>query len=167
MKYEHFESVMEKIYGTFGRKIPEGIVIADVWDRVKSLPDAFMDFAHEKLRDEEKLPGNMGLALQRLWPEYLDKNPGIRSAHKDNEGCDNCRGLPGSLPGMFFVYGPDGHRYAVKCVCSRNASLAHWPAWTRSLALERGYLLHDPNTPPEEAVACPAPAPALLSFMGT
>ena len=167
MKREHFLETLRKIYASHGKAAPTSADMVDsIWERVKDLPDAFMDFALEKLRDEEKLPGNTGLAMRRLWLEYLDRNP-ARRAREENRGCDNCRGLPGSLPGLFFIYDPvDGHRYVVKCVCDATPGLSHMPGWTRNFALERGYLLRDPNDPPEEVAPCPRAAPVALSFTG-
>jgi hypothetical protein len=149
MNYDCFEEKLREIYAVHGKKYPEGPTANAVWERVKNLPDEFMGYCLERFRDEERLPGNMGLVFQRLWPEYLDKTPGLRSPRRD-EGCDNCRN-GGAVPGLFFIHDPrGGHRYCVKCVCNTLSSLSHMPGWTRERAIERGYLPHDPNAPPEE-----------------
>lgn len=75
-----FMDGLNEIFSFFGRKMPDNRICESIFRRVKELPPEFMAFAVRHFEDQESLPRNMGYYLSRiLWPEYLEKNPGMRA----------------------------------------------------------------------------------------
>lgn len=96
MEYSHFLDMLEKIYATFGKRLPQSAVIDRIYDRVGQLPDSFMDFALKHFEDQDDLPKNMGgFLLNNLWPECLANHPELR-ARNEKQCCPLCdNGNPG------------------------------------------------------------------------
>jgi len=110
--------------------MPSAKIGAAIFERIHDLPDSFMSFAVEELRDYASLPTNLGREIRIvLWPTYLEKNPQLR-ARTDNGGCDACRRSAAGA-GFFYVRAPGGKRDAlIKCVCNKLPNVAHWKAWS-------------------------------------
>ena len=144
MDRQNFTYWLQRVYAAFG-KTPNAATMSAVFRRVDGLPDGFFEYAAERLEDREALPVNLGRELRRvLWPEYLEKNPGLR-AREQRQGCRECAGS--GMPGILWAYGPDGHRYACPCVCNNNPGLAHLRHWTRREIEAAGLTLRDPLAP--------------------
>lgn len=104
MEYSHFLDMLEKIYATFGKRLPQSAVIDRIYDRVGQLPDSFMDFALKYFEDQDDLPKNMGgFLINNLWPEYLANHPELRARH-EVKCCPLC---DIDLPGWRRVYEPE------------------------------------------------------------
>lgn len=148
MNYAHFEDKLREIYAAHGKNYPPPPLAAAIWKNVSELPDAFMGFAAEKIMDFEKLPTNLGRELRRsLWPDYLEKNPHLRTRHTPH-GCDNCRaGRAG--PGWIYAWEADGHALLLKCVC--NPGRQGERGWTKRELLSEGFLLAEPGVANGEA----------------
>lgn len=90
MTLQEFTTGIEEIYAIFGKKSSEERVNEIVYRRVMNLPPEFMTFAVRHFEDQESLPRNMGYYLKQiLWPEFLDKNPDLRS-NQQRACCPNC-----------------------------------------------------------------------------
>lgn len=138
----HFGEKLRDICGAFGKAYPATHVCNSIFRRIKELPDGFMDYAAERLENQPDLPRNLGYHLRHvLWPEYLDKNPGLR-APEENKGCKFC--APG-IPGFFWAYESNGKSYMLKCCCNQRRDLEHLEGWTPAMAEARGLLLVDPT----------------------
>lgn len=140
----HFGEKLREIYGAFGKAYPAAHVCKSILKRVASLPDGFMDFALEQLENQPDMPKNLGHHLRHvLWPEYLDKNPGLRAPDAQH-GCRQCSP---DTPGFFWAYDGDGKRYTLKCSCNGRKDLEHIQAWTHAMVLDGGKYLADPTAP--------------------
>ena len=148
MERAKFDRVMNEIFAAFQKSQPRQAVLDVIYDKVADLPDDFIDWAADKIRDEEKLPVNLGRELKRLWPAFkAETMPACQPDPYANEAsgdpnCPDCKGA-----GWHYVY-PIGCRpgtapYAVPCLCNtvvdswerppRKASLADLKAtgkWT-------------------------------------
>lgn len=143
MDRQNFTYWLQRVYAAFG-KTPNAATMSAVFRRVDGLPDGFFEYAAERLEDREALPVNLGRELRRvLWPEYLEKKPGLR-AREPQPGCNQCAG---GMPGIIWAYGHDGHRYALPCVCNSLPSLAHLRHWTRREVEAAGLSLFDSTMP--------------------
>ena len=137
-----FAEKLRSICGAFGKAYPAKHVCDSIFKRVESLPDGFMDYATERLENQPDLPRNLGYHLRHvLWPEYLEKNPGLRAPEETN-GCKFC--TPG-MPGFFWAYESTGKRYMLKCCCNQRHDLEHMEGWTPAMAESRGLFLTDPT----------------------
>lgn len=118
MKKLRYEDGMDEIYAAFGKKSPDRRVLDIIFRRVESLPDEFMDFAVERLADEEKLPQNLGRFMRfELWPAFLDKNPQLRATREELAPCPRC--WPSS-PQRKRFWSPDGETHEIACDCCRD-----------------------------------------------
>lgn len=129
MSYDRFFDGIEEIFAAFGKKMPEDRVVQAIYKRVRSLPDGFMDFAVRHFEDEEQLPKNMGHYLLRdLWPEYLSRNPDLKS--HEYARCEKC---DPNLPGWRKVYAQEttgwGESFLtpviVRCACGNAPNPNH------------------------------------------
>ncbi|MDR2503051.1 MAG: hypothetical protein LBD82_01485 [Deltaproteobacteria bacterium] len=139
-----FKTEIIAIYAAHGRGVPSGPVLAAIWDRVDSLPDAFMRWAAGELREMETLPANLGLYLHKnLWPLWDEKN---RPQQTDPEPsrCPDCT-PPYALPGSgFWVWRHSGgslYRYFAPCRCSGEKRF-----FTRPALDAQGWSIQPPET---------------------
>lgn len=101
MTLQEFASGIEEIYAIFGKKSPEDKVNEIIYRRVMNLPPEFMTFAVRHFEEQETLPRNMGFYLTKiLWPEYLERNPHLKS-YEEKQLCPNCLE---EMPGFRRVY---------------------------------------------------------------
>lgn len=130
MNYDNFYDGIEDIYATFGKKMPETKVLERIYDRVKQLPDGFIDFAAKRVEDLEKLPQNIGMYLLReLWPDYLEKHSELKS-RLDLACCPRC--CP-DLPGWRKIYQPEVTGWGeetykpviIRCTCGNAPNPNH------------------------------------------
>ena len=130
MNREVFVKGLDAIYAAQGKAHPHEKFRIATFERVEDLPDSFMAFAVEELKDFASLPQNLGRELRLvLWPAYRDKNPQLR-AHADDTGCDAC-GKSAAGPGFFYV-SEQGKKsvFILKCRCCRQQNVADWKAWS-------------------------------------
>ena len=138
----HFGNKLREICGAFGKPYPAKHVCDAIFRRVDSLPDGFMDYALERLENQPDIPKNMGFHLRHvLWPEYLEKHPGLK-AKEQQRRCNNCSP---DLDGFFWAWDADGKRYCLKCACNARPDMAHIQAWTRRQAVDAGMTLSGPS----------------------
>lgn len=148
LDYDKFFNGMEDIYAAFGKKMPEDKIVQAIYKRVKTLPDAFMDFALKCLEDEEKLPQNLGRYLFRnLWPEYLALHPELK-AIEDIACCSKC--AP-DMPGYRKVWQPelvlgqeDYTPRIIRCTCGNAPNPKKEPIFTDDQLLNMGWLIKSP-----------------------
>ena len=153
-----FAEKLRGICGAFGKPYPAKHVCHSIFKRVESLPDGFMDFAAERLENQPDLPKNLGYFLRHvLWPEYLDKNPGLRAPDAQH-GCRQCSP---DTPGFFWAYDGDGRRYSLKCSCNGSKAFEHVQAWTHAMVLDSGKYLTDPTAPEAPEYLPPAARAAI------
>lgn len=141
MKRELFEDCIDRIFAAFGKREPECRIMEAIWERVSYFPDSFMEYAEKTLKDEDKLPTNLGkyLAID-LWPEFLGDHPELIAAKRHN--CDYCDGS-----GYYHVWRNDdsaynGTEYQLKCVCKAGDR-----GWTRAKIEETGiFTFNDPDS---------------------
>jgi hypothetical protein len=162
MDNQVFLQGLEDIYATHGKAIPGPKIGAAIYDRIRTLPDAFMTFAVDALRDYASLPSNMGREMIRvLWPAYRDKNPQLASRHEE-QGCDACRNSRAGV-GFLFSHAPWGHKWHIvmhKCVCNKQENIAHWEAKTPEQIRDAGYTLGLPGeSVPHDTTATLQPQP--------
>ena len=143
-----FDETMNGIFAAFQKAQPRQAVLDEAFKPVADLPDDFIAWAADKLKEDEKLPLNIGRELKRLWPAFkAETTPAAQPDPYANEAsgdpnCPDCKGA-----GWHYVY-PIGCRpgtapYAVPCLCNtvvdgwehppRKASLADLKAtgrWT-------------------------------------
>lgn len=107
MKYEEVFKPQAAMFFSAHRRTPTGGQVAEIWQRVQSLPDAFMIWAAGQLRDSATLPGNLGLHLEKtLWPQWRKLNPD-KCARQEVGGCADCSGRHDD-PGYGFYASWDG-----------------------------------------------------------
>lgn len=136
-----FLEKIEAIYGIFGRKRPEMSVCAAIFKSISTLPDAFMDFCITHFQDREDMPKNMGMYLLRtLWPEYLERNPNLKSRH-EIVCCYKC--AP-ELPGFRKVYDSSGCCHVIRCTCGNAPNPQHERVFTDQELLAWGYVFKQP-----------------------
>lgn len=149
MDLEKFSDGIEEIYAIFNKKMPEDRAKEVVYRRIKDLPPQFMDFAIRHFEDQETLPRNMGYYLKRvLWPEFLDKNPDMKSK-TDYSCCPQC--LP-ELPGWRRVWGAEMTGWGelvylpleVRCACGNARNPRNEPIMTDDELIAKGFFLENP-----------------------
>lgn len=126
-----FMENMDAIHATFGKPVPTSRILDVIFSRVEPLPDDFMDYARNRVKNMDSLPANFGAFLKRdLWPDYLDKHPELR-AREDASCCPDCdRGNPC----YFSMHDPYGGITCFRCACRDREK-----GWTRQQARARGY----------------------------
>lgn len=145
-----FLNGLNEIYTFFNRKTPEYRVTENLYKRIDNLPDDFMQFAIDHFANRDSLPKNMGYYLKcELWPEYLDKNPDLKSTI-NYSSCPNC--LP-ELPGWRrawvseitgwgeMVYKP----VTIRCACCNYPNPKNEPVLTDEELIAKGYYLENPD----------------------
>lgn len=148
MNYDVFETGMEEIFATFGKKKPETYILKAIYKRVESLPPEFMSYCVGYFEEQKELPKNFGLCLVHdVWPQFLAKHPEMKASNAYGR-CNNC--LP-QIPGFREVYEPfmlDGElRYTpriFRCPCGNAPNPNNDPAPTDAELLSHGWLLKMP-----------------------
>ena len=116
MDIQHFNRHINRIYGTFGKPSPSEEVQGAVWEIVQELPNGVMELAVTLLRQEDKLPQNVGGWIKRVaWPAWTERNPQQIDRHADNPtgSCPHCGGK-----GTYTLYNPQGnYPTAFVCIC--------------------------------------------------
>lgn len=143
MIYEIFESGIDEIYATFGKKKPEYRVLEAIYNRVERLPESFMAFTVKYFQNQNELPKNVGLFLmQEIWPEYLRQNPDKR-AYNEFGACPNCLA---DMPGFRRVYEPfemNGkiyyHVHIFRCPCGNAPNPNNEHVFTDDEILAKGW----------------------------
>lgn len=137
MRESDFLDWIEGIYALFGKKMPLKKVTDAIFERVCSYPDAFMDYAKERLSDMDALPSNLGRFFCReVWPDFRDANPQLFTARID-AGCALCKP---DLPGWRQAWNWDfSESFLLKCPCNRDPNMANVPAFTDEMIYGRGW----------------------------
>lgn len=136
MDIQHFNRHINRIYGTFGKPSPSDEVQGAVWEIVQELPNGVMELAVTLLRQEDKLPQNVGGWIKRVaWPAWKEQNPEQITRRYDAVGnCPHCHGK-----GTFSLFNPNGnYETCFVCVCNRSAS-PDLRRWTLSEAMAHGF----------------------------
>lgn len=143
-----FDDELNGLFAAFQKPAPRTAILDEAFKPVSDLPNDFLYWAMDKLKEEEKLPINLGRELKRLWPAFkAETMPAAQPDPYANEAsgdpnCPDCRGT-----GWHYVYPvncrPGTAPYAVPCLCNtvvdswehppRKASLANLKAtgkWT-------------------------------------
>lgn len=141
MRRQYFETILEKIYATFGKRLPTENVCDAIFERIKDFPDDFLDYAYRRFQDMPQLPQNLGYCLRReLWPEYLEKNPDLR-AGRSYETCPKCIKC---MPGYRKAYAPDYSPVIVRCTCGNAPNPNHEPIPTDAELTAKGFYIKRP-----------------------
>lgn len=142
MDYETvFKPELRKMYAAHGRNPVNDAAVAVIWNRVKTMPNAFMEWAALQIADEDKLPGNLGLELERvLFPRWYAQNKQQQARPSYCPDCDTS--LPG--PGFFHVWErlPNGEigRRVQKC-CYYGKDFQKEERMTKAQARSRGLIV--------------------------
>ena len=143
-----FDETMNGVFAAFQKPAPRQAVLDEAYKPVADLPDEFILWAAGKLKEEEKLPLNLGRELKRLWPAFKAETTPVEQYNpyaNEQAGDPNCPDCKGT--GWHYVYPvncrPGTAPYAVPCLCNtvvdgwehppRKASLADLKAsgrWT-------------------------------------
>lgn len=142
MEQNTFKNGMRRIFAAHGKIPPSETVLAVVWERLRDKPDPFMDWAAQKLADCEKLPGNLGLELERaLLPQWRAETKG----ESDSRVYDLCPDCDRQLPGFFYVWSqnPDGTRHMAvqRCLCNSARGLDPLPRKSKAQAQREGRMV--------------------------
>lgn len=134
---ETFKPEIRNIYAAHGKSAPSDTVVLAVWDRVKDFPDAFMAWAAARLRDEEKLPPNVGLELERnLYPAWRAETGQPRQRRHCCPDCDP------QMPGFFYVWRLETGGYVrcgvQRCLCNNDPAFGAMPAASKAHAARNG-----------------------------
>lgn len=114
-----------------------------VWKRVKQFPDAFMAWAAEQIADEEKLPGNLGLELERmLFPRWCAQNKRQQAAIPCCPQCDTA--TPGFFTAWQRLESGERRRFMCKC-CYHGKMFEKMERMTRAQARARGWVVMPPG----------------------
>lgn len=134
-----FKTGMSKVYAAHAKAPPSQAVLEALWERVGTLPDAFMHWAARQLCDYEKLPQNLGLELAgRLYPRWRAQNR-TGSPHQP-QLCPDC---DPQTPGFFHWWRRDGQTGRVtsglcRCLCNNNPALDPMPRKSKAQAAKNG-----------------------------
>ena len=138
MDKSYFTTVMGGIFAAFQKPSPRGAVVDEAFTPVADYPDDFIDWAAARLKDEDKLPVNIGRELKRMWPAYkAETTPAVPFDPHANENagdphCPDCGGI-----GWHYVWrrgNPSVAPTAVPCRC--NAVVDRWENPPRKASLE-------------------------------
>jgi len=160
-----FDFEMGRVFDGFQRPAPRPGAMDEIFYQISMLGgeddhlgNAFISWAAERLRDEEKLPANVGRHMRLvLYPEWLKA---VAEAKGTDAGsgdlvCAECGGS-----GWHQVWRPDAKPgdgpVAVPCTCNQIVELQFRGAeavrkWTKAGLLDAGWLLSRPR----RAVASP------------
>lgn len=132
-----FKPELRKMYAAHGRNPVNDAAIEVIWSRVKTMPDAFMQWAALQIADEDKLPGNLGLELERvLFPRWYAQNKKQQAPVSCCPDCDT------GNPGFFYAWQrlENGmyHRFTCKC-CYHGRGFEKDERLTKSQAIARGW----------------------------
>ena len=142
MERSKFDKVMNEVFAAFQKQQPRQAVLDVIFDKGMDFPDDFIDWAAAKLKDEEKLPVNLGRELGRMWTAYRAEH---ESEQQHDPYANECAGDP-SCPdchgtGWHYVwpkdpkwYKPGCAEFAIPCVC--NTSVDSWEHPPRKATLE-------------------------------
>lgn len=125
-----FDSMIGKIFATFGRNSPSREVREAIWDRVKDVPDEAALYMTEQLCNRDELPRNVGKALGDAWSAWKATNP----SRIVREHCPHCLDV-----GAFHCWAREPqtgkwHKYAVPCpYCQTPADGSRVPADLRAM----------------------------------
>lgn len=142
MERTRFDRVMNEVFAAFQKQQPRQAVLDVIFEKVADLPDDFIDWAAAKLKDEEKLPLNLGRELKRLWPAFKAETTPVEqydpyaNEQAGDPNCPDCRGR-----GWHYVwptdpklYKPGCAEYAVPCLCNTTVDSWEHPPRKASLA---------------------------------
>lgn len=162
-----FKPELRKMYAAHGRNPVNDAAIGVIWDRVKTMPNAFMEWAALQTADEDKLPGNLGLELERvLFPRWYAQNKQQQARPSYCPDCDTS--LPS--PGFFHVWQrlPNGDigRFMQKC-CYYGKDFQKEERMTKTQAMARGFIVMPPGRTDvlefdRELRGGPVPAPLVM-----
>lgn len=143
-----FSQCLNEIFSMFGRRMPDQRICAMIFKRVEILPDNFMYFAVSHFEDQEKLPSNMGYYLKRiLWPEYLNKNPELRS--NQYSCCPKCiQGMPGYRQVWEYEKTAVGNFWTpkiIRCTCGNAPNPRNERIFSDYELLQYGFSLDTPE----------------------
>lgn len=135
MDRPYFFNELRNIYAIHGKNLTDNAVVSAIFHAVENFPNAFMEFATEKISDYTSLPSNLGRELRcELWPVFLEKFPQYKA--QEQSRCHEC--AP-DLAGWFWAYGPDMQRKVFKCACNRQRQFEHVSGYTHSAVVRQGY----------------------------
>lgn len=135
MDRPYFFNELKNIYAIHGKNLTDGAVVSAIFHAVEKFPNAFMEFATEKISDYTSLPSNLGRELRcELWPVFLEKFPQYKA-----QAQSRCHECSPDLAGWFWAYGPDMQRKIFKCACNRQRQLEHINGYTHAAVVRQGY----------------------------
>ena len=141
MDYEKvFKPKVREMFAAHGRNPVNDAAVAVIWERVKTMPDAFMQWAAMQIADEEKMPGNLGFELERvLFPRWYSQNKSVQARVSYCPDCDTDLGQ-----GFFYVWQrlDNGmyHRFTQKC-CHFGKGFEKEDRLTKYQAKARGFIV--------------------------
>lgn len=132
MERQTFIKGLKKLCAYYERSIPQRETI-DMWlAKVQHLPDECASWITDQITDSsERWPSNLPGAMLKLWPQWLNAHPELRSSYSEN-GCTDCDSI-----GWLHVRDKDGHVCAFRCRCGKLQNSAP-TAWLHEL-LRDGY----------------------------
>ena len=137
----NFDDELNGLFAAFQKPAPRTAILDEAFKPVSELPNDFLFWAMDKLKEEEKLPANLGRELKRLWPAFkAETTPAAQPDPYANEAsgdpmCPDCHGA-----GWHYVYPlgqlykPGLAPYAVPCLC--NSTVDSWEHPPRKASLE-------------------------------
>lgn len=142
MDRSYFDKVMNGVFAAFQKPQPREGVLEEAYKPVADYPEDFIDWAAVKLKEEEKLPLNLGRELKRLYPAWKAETTPVeqwdpyRNEQSGDKNCPECKGT-----GWFYVYPTDPKLYkpglapyAIPCLC--NTVVDSWEHPPRKACLE-------------------------------
>lgn len=137
-----FDEAMNGVFAAFQKPVPRQGILDEIFKPVENCEDEFVVWAAAKLKEEEKLPPNIGRELKRLYPVWRAENTPVapydprRNEYSGDENCPECKGT-----GWFYVYPTSPKLYkpglapfAVPCLC--NTVVDSWEHPPRKACLE-------------------------------
>lgn len=142
MDRSYFDKVMNGVFAAFQKPQPREGVLEEAYKPVADYPEDFIDWAAVKLKEEEKLPLNLGRELKRLYPAWKAETTPVeqwdpyRNEQSGDKNCPECKGT-----GWFYcyptdpkLYKPGLSPYAIPCLC--NTVVDSWEHPPRKACLE-------------------------------
>ena len=141
MDRTNFDDELNGLFAAFQKPAPRTAILDEAFKPVSELPNDFLFWAMDKLKEEEKLPANLGRELKRLWPAFKAETTPVEQYDpyaNEQAGDPNCPDCGGS--GWHYVYPlgkwyrPGLAPYAVPCLC--NTVVDSWEHPPRKASID-------------------------------
>ena len=142
MDRTNFDDELNGLFAAFQKPAPRTAILDEAFKPVSEFPNEFLFWAMDKLKEEEKLPINLGRELKRLWPAYKAETTPVEqydpyaNEQAGDPNCPDCRGR-----GWHYVwptdpklYKPGCAEYAIPCLCNTTVDSWEHPPKKASLA---------------------------------